>query len=116
MPMRLQFIDSLIGYEVGGKRSGVGDIEYNLVYNDDYILFQDATTDLLTIRFKNDIPYNTELQIFNSYGQKIPGLSHASEPGTNRIEIDVSSLSSGVYFAELSGSGKVRTIPFIVMR
>jgi photosystem II stability/assembly factor-like uncharacterized protein len=31
-PMKMQFIDSLIGYEVGGKSTGVGNRKYILVY------------------------------------------------------------------------------------
>jgi photosystem II stability/assembly factor-like uncharacterized protein len=219
VPQELQFVDSLTGYEVGGKKTGIGDERTNLVYKTtdggrswekvmdtviylsyglhkldffdkdngivvgqfgsvfwthdggkswifdssdifwihipatmnvcyirkdraiiadfdgiiytstettyvveeipsdvDFILSPNPIADKIIIRFKDEFFISYELQIFNSYGQEIPGLSHAFEQGTNRIEVALSSLPSGVYFAVLNGNGKVRTIPFVVLR
>ena len=224
IPRKLQFVDSLIGYEVGGKRTGIGDRQYELVFKttdggrswesvldteviesfglqkldfydkdngivvgqfgsifwthdggkswyydssetvtenipatmnvcyirkdraivadfwgrifisedttidmieeirsgDDFVLYPNPATDKIKIRLKDEFINSTELQIFNSYGQEIINKSSSDLllPTNDFLlfEVDVSTLSSGVYIAVLNGSGNVITIPFVVMR
>ncbi|TAL67538.1 MAG: T9SS type A sorting domain-containing protein [Bacteroidetes bacterium] len=98
----------------------VDDVEDEIPNDDDFVVYPNPATDKIRIRFKDEFLNSTELQIFNSYGQEIINKSPQDfglpTSGFRLLELDISSLSSGVYFVIINANGKVSSKPFVVMR
>lgn len=96
------------------------DVVEEIQNDDDFTLFPNPAADKIKIRFKDEFINSTEIQIFNSYGQEIINKSSSDfglqTSGFRLLELDISSLLSGVYFAVINENGKVITKPFVVLK
>ncbi|TAL69733.1 MAG: T9SS type A sorting domain-containing protein [Bacteroidetes bacterium] len=103
-------------YEGGSPHSDVAEKTNN---SENIYISPNPGTDKIKIRFKDEFINSLELQIFSSYGQEIintpPSDFRFTTNNWRLFELDVSLLSTGMYFAVLNANGKVITKPFVVL-
>jgi len=58
----------------------------------------------------------SEIKIFNTFGQEISGIVKKEIENNSKIQLDVSCLNNGVYFAVINSNGTVRTMPFVIFK
>lgn len=96
------------------------DVIEEITSGDDFVLYPNPATDKIKIKLKDEFINSREIKIFNSYGYVIMNKSATDFRLTTNdfrlLEVDISSLSNGVYFIVLRGSSKVISIPFVVIR
>jgi hypothetical protein len=88
--------------------------------DENLFIYPNPVKDKIKIKLKDEFINSIEFKIFNSYGQVIITKSATDLQLTTNdfrlLEVDVSSISSGVYFAVINENGKVNSIPFLVLR
>jgi hypothetical protein len=77
-------------------------------------LFPNPVNEVSTLTFSSTRSFNAELSIVNIMGREVAKLGQVSlMEGSNSIEVNTNSLSSGQYFLTLTGTNARVAIPFI---
>ena len=85
--------------------TGINESQIN---NESLNIYPNPATNHIAIEFDLAETKNTSIEIKNVLGQTIKTISNkVFSKGTNKIEIDVSEFSNGIYFVELLGDNKV---------
>ena len=99
-------------YEGGSPHSEVAE---KPVYTDNIRISPNPATTNCTISF-SEAGLCRNFQLFNCFGEDMTGtISHTKINGNN-IQLDVSALSGGVYFAVLELNGRHYSKPFVVLK
>lgn len=77
-------------------------------------LFPNPVGEELSVHFDNTHTSIVNFSIFNSIGQKVIYRQLLPSVGRNQIQLDVSGLSSGLYFLEIEQSGLAEKVKFAV--
>lgn len=93
---------------------GVG-IEENYRNNNiDFVIYPNPSTSQVTIEFELSETKNASIEIKNILGQTVRMISNNSfAKGINKVEIDLSEFSSGLYFVQLQSENKITSKKFI---
>lgn len=78
-------------------------------------IFPNPATSMTTIAFSLDKPSNVKAELFNIDGHMIKNILDGKlSQGENKISLDLSKLSSGIYFVKLSIADKNKIIKLVV--
>jgi len=67
-------------------------------------VFPNPAIDQINISFETQVEGNLQLQVFDLNGKEVLRRSTSAQKGINQSTIDISSLTSGVYFVHISGN------------
>lgn len=87
----------------GHINTGINDFSIENEFN----LYPNPTSNQITIEFELITAKNTSIEIKNILGQTIKTISNSFTTGKNKIEIDVSELSGGLYFVQLQSGTSI---------
>ncbi len=76
-------------------------------------VFPNPTENLVSIEFELTETKDVSIEIKNVLGQTIKTISNSFTTGNNKIEIDVSKFSSGIYFVQIQSENKITSKKFI---
>ena len=85
------------------------ELKSNIINSEDMLLFPNPTNSILNVSF-NTIPQNTKIELYNSIGALI--LSETMSNKTNTVNL--SELSSGIYFMKVLEGNKVIAVKKII--
>lgn len=95
------------------KRIAVTGVEGNRVDRSEVLLFPNPASGLLTVEYGRT-DYYISLEIVDLSGQTLQNI--LLENSLNRINVDISSLSSGNYYCRLKALSHTTTRPFIIQK
>lgn len=80
-----------------------------------YTLYPVPTNDLLNIAYKNNTAKNIHADVFDTKGNRVTGVVFNSLGTDGKSSINVSNLSQGIYFINLSdeNGGAIKTMKFV---
>ncbi|UPT69013.1 MAG: S8 family peptidase [Sphingobacteriales bacterium JAD_PAG50586_3] len=81
--------------------------------NGDAKLFPNPATDNVTIELSNNKSTSVEIKVTDISGRTLIDKKYSLSLGTNRINLDVSSLANSVYFVNLQTNAKNENIKFV---
>lgn len=90
----------------------------NIFNNSQILIYPNPANEFMSIEFDGMIQSKIEIEIFDLNGRKIQHLQSqfsTLNQSTDKIVIDVSSLTSGLYFLRLSSLNEMKTIKFEVI-
>jgi len=83
----------------------------NYIFNEiKFNIYPNPTTDILNIQYKENVPENTSLTIYDVSGKQV--LNKLAE-NSNLNQINLSNLNSGVYILQIEGSNISQSFKFI---
>lgn len=77
------------------------------------IIYPNPSSNQITIEFNSDKTHSSSLAITSILGQTVKTIPTDFSPGKNKIEIDISQLSKGLYFVQLQNSSELFSGKFI---
>jgi hypothetical protein len=76
----------------------------------DFTVYPNPATDRLTVEYNNNSENIQQLMLYNHLGQKVYQSEKITARGNQKLEINISHLSQGIYFVKLSdGSSEIIT-------
>jgi photosystem II stability/assembly factor-like uncharacterized protein len=94
----------------GGGAVGINESH---IENETLKIYPNPATNQITIEFDLAETKNIFIEIKNVLGQTVQTISNSFSQGTNKIEIDVSNFSEGIYFVQLQSGNKIVYQKFI---
>lgn len=102
-------VDSL-GCEIADCSVSINELETNALIN----IYPNPSPSQLTIEFELAETKNALIEIKNMLGQTLKTINNgAFTKGSNKIEIDISKFSNGIYFVQVQSENKVMSRKFV---
>lgn len=81
--------------------------------NSNLFLFPNPASDLINLEYLLQTNDNLNISVFNTIGQVIYSTNSKAKAGTNKMTLDISNLSTGIYIVQLQGNTVSKSIKFI---
>ena len=102
--------DIIINITDGSFTFSVDEVANNKL--DNFILFPNPATDILNLDFDISDSGEAVFSVINSYGQEVLLINEKLNKGHQRIKLDVSNLSEGIYFVTIRQKTSIKTLRF----